>query len=135
MENNYYKEIMVNYYLIIILILFLVVYTVINYSIIKDGNIYGGNIPKTVIITGIIFLVLYIFLTWDDEEEEELIVIPKYRIINKINIKENEPKESIKKEIVVPAISEDIDAVKDIKVENSNIFIPQKNKSKFGIKF
>lgn len=144
MEDNYYKEIMINYSLIIILCLFLVVYIVINYSTIQEGNIYGGNIPKTVIITGIIFLILYIFLTWEDgdeEKEEEIVVIPKYKIIN---IRDNEPKDlskennynnkyykenPINKQQIINK-EENSD-----KIENSNIFVPLKNRSKFGIKF
>lgn len=88
-DNTYYKEIMINYALIIILCLFLVVYIVINFSVIQEGNIYGGNIPKTIIITGVIFLILYVFLTWEDEEE--IVVIPKYNINNKVNIEDNTP--------------------------------------------
>lgn len=150
-DNNYYREIMINHYLIIILCLFLVVYIVINYNTIQEGNIYGGNISKTIIISGIIFLILYIFMTWedddiDDELDENMVIIPKYRIINKINIRDNEPKEINKENNYNNKYNKDISnktqqnsinklEISDDKVENSNIFIPQKNKAKFGIKF
>lgn len=160
-DNTYYKEIMINYALIIILCLFLVVYIVINFSIIKEGNIYGGNIPKTIIITGVIFLILYIFLTWEDEEEN--VVIPKYNINNKLNIEDNSPvskgnlkiennyntkysKEQIIKDTTNNTINKNnftnkqelinnINKSSDNVIENSNIFVTQKNKAKFGIKF
>lgn len=152
-----YKEIMINYSLIIIICLFLVVYIIINYSVIQEGNIYGGNIPKTIIITGIIFLILYIFLIWEDNEQdnqqEDMILIPKYKIVNKINIKDNRDNEQqlIKdnnfntkytKEIPinnsnnVTKQNNSLNILENSeKPENSNIFVPQKNKAKFGIKF
>lgn len=152
-DNKYYREIMINYSLIIILCLFLVVYIVINYSIIQEGNIYGGNIPKTIIITGVIFLILYVFLTWDDENNEnyEDIVIPKYKINNKVIIKE-EPLNSTPKSILkisnkynskyvnensVDKVEKFINKneISDNPLENSNIFVSQKNRAKFGIKF
>lgn len=160
-DNTYYKEIMINYALIIILCLFLVVYIVINFSVIQEGKIYGGNIPKTIIITGVIFLILYVFLTW--EEEEEIVVIPKYNINNKFNNEDKSPdskgnlkienkyntkysKEQIIKDITNNRINKNnftnkqelinnIDKSSDNVIENSNIFVTQKNKSKFGIKF
>lgn len=146
-DNNYYKEIIVNYSLIIIICLFLVVYLVINYSVIQEGNIYGGNIPKTIIITGIIFLIIYIFFTWEDDDDiEEIAVIPKYKIIN---VKDNVPDKTFKIEnkhnakytesnLKENSITKNINgAQKDLNniQENSNIFVPQKNKAKFGIKF
>ena len=136
-DNNYYREIIINYSLIIILCLFLVVYIVINYSVIQEGNLYGGNIPKTIIITGIIFLILYIFLTLEEEQDvtdTDTLIIPKYRIINKLNINENEskkvskPQESFKienkynskynKENSINKLE-----ISDNKVENSKIFV------------
>jgi len=158
-DNTYYKEIMINYALIIILCLFLVVYIVINFSVIQEGNIYGGNIPKTIIITGVIFLILYVFLTW--EEEEEIVVIPKYKINNKVNIEDNSPvlksnlkienkyntkysKEQIKdttynimnkNNLANKQQLLNINKSSDNVIENSNIFVTQKNKAKFGIKF
>ena len=159
-DNTYYKEIMINYALIIILCLFLVVYIVINFSVIQEGNIYGGNIPKTIIITGVIFLILYVFLTW--EEEEEIVVIPKYNINNKLNIEDNSPvskgnlkienkyntkysKEQIIKDTTYNIMNKNnlankqqllnINKSSDNVIENSNIFVAQKNKAKFGIKF
>lgn len=160
-DNYYYKEIMINYSLIIILCLFLVVYIVINYTVIQDGNIYGGNISKTVIITGVIFLILYIFLTWEDDgidksvnknlDDREMGIIPKYKITNKIhineNIPDNESKQVLKQEnkynskYIKESLNNKQDEfikkleISDNKIENSNIFVPHKNKAKFGIKF
>lgn len=145
---DYCRQIMINHVLIIIVCLFLVVYVVINYNLINQGNIYAGNLPKTFIVTGVIFLILYIFLIWDDSEdlvmqEDDIVFVPKYKITNKINIKENT---TDKKQII------DVKPQQEFKIENkynnkyikenssngqenSNIFISNKNKSKFGIKF
>jgi hypothetical protein len=154
-DYTYYKEIMINYSLIIIICLFLVVYIVINYSIVHDGNIYDGNIPKTIIITGIIFLILYIFLTWEDDNEEEIVLIPKYKIVNKININDNirdndnnynnkytknNPENFINnndnKQEYITRQNNSVNKLEiSDKLDHSNIFVPQKNKAKFGIKF
>jgi hypothetical protein len=146
---NYCKQIVLNHTLIIILCLFLIVYIVINYNLISEGNIYGGNLPKTIIITGVIFLILYIFIIWDDEEndntqyDEELVLIPKYKIVNKINIKENSPvkeqqiENNYKPELKIENKYNNKYTKENSsnKQENSNIFISHKNKAKFGIKF
>ena len=81
-----------------------------------------------------------------DVTDTDTLIIPKYRLINKLNINENEskkvskPQESFKienkynskynKENSINKLE-----ISDNKVENSNIFVAQKNKSKFGIKF
>ena len=149
---DYCKQIMVNHTLIIILCLFLIVYIVINYSLITEGNIYGGNLPKTIIITGIIFLILYIFITWQDEdnelvEQDDIHFIPKYKIVNKINIKDDNSAESQEMQQKIQNNLQPENIIKNKynskykkeissnKFENSNIFVPQKNKAKFGIKF
>jgi hypothetical protein len=156
-DNSNYKEIMINYSLIIIVSLFLVVYFVINYDIVQEGNIYGGNIAKSIMITGAIFLILYIFLTWEDEEiEEEMIIIPKYKINNNIEINDNSPNNTkanlkIENKYNTKYTKENLtnnddlmnrenlviekQDISDNKLSNSNIFVTQKNKAKFGIKF
>jgi len=149
---DYCRQIMINHVLIIIVCLFLVVYVVINYNLINEGNIYSGNLPKTFIITGVIFLILYVFLIWDDgensiisekQEEEDVVFVPKYKIANKINIKENttethqtlntKPQQDFKIENKYNSkYTKDNSSNGQ---ENSNIFVSNKNKSKFGIKF
>ena len=145
---DYCRQIMINHVLIIIVCLFLVVYVVINYNLINQGNIYAGNLPKTFIVTGVIFLILYVFLIWDDSEdltiqEDDIVFVPKYKIANKINIKENttdktqilnvKPQQEFK--IENKYNNKYIKENSSNGQENSNIFISNKNKSKFGIKF
>jgi hypothetical protein len=152
---DFCKEIMINHTLIIILCLFLIVYIVINYSLISEGNIYGGNLPKTIIITGVIFLILYVFVIWEEDNSESMIqdeieFIPKYKIVNKINIKDNtselprevqnksQPDLIIKNKYNSKYVKENSSNKHENssnKQENSNIFVSQKNKAKFGIKF
>jgi hypothetical protein len=137
---NYCRKVLLNHVLIIIICLFVVVYIVINYNIIKNGNIYAGNFPKTFIITGIIFLILYIFMVWDDENEE-IVYVPKYKIVNKPileeqyneNIQLTQPNQELKIEnLNTKYIKENLNFNNN---DNSNIFISNKNRSKFGIKF
>lgn len=67
-DNEYYfKSIFVNYIILITLCIFVVIYIIINYDIIRMGNYYGGDITKSVLLTGIIILLLYLLATWDDE--------------------------------------------------------------------
>jgi hypothetical protein len=146
---DFCKQIMINHTLIIILCLFLIVYIVINYSLISEGNIYGGNLPKSIIITGVIFLILYVFIIWEEEENTESMVqddiefIPKYKIVNKINIKDNtsesarEVQQKLQPELIIKNKynSKYVKENSSNKQENSNIFVSQKNKAKFGIKF
>ena len=122
---------------------------IINYSLISEGNIYGGNLPKSIIITGVIFLILYVFIIWEEEDNTKSIVqddiefIPKYKIVNKINIKENtsesarEVQQKTQPELIIKNKynSKYIKENSSNKQENSNIFVSQKNKAKFGIKF
>jgi len=141
---SYCKQLVLNHVLIIILCLFLVVYIVINYNLIKEGDIYSGNLPKTFIITGVIFLILYIVLILDNEEqihelEEQEVYLPKYKIINKNNILENNQINSLKpiQEFKINTkLNNKYNKINsDIQQDNSNIFISNKNKAKFGIKF
>jgi hypothetical protein len=59
MKTHSYKDFMNNYILLIITCLFIVVYIIINYNSIKDGNITSDNLPKIIIYSGSIFLILY----------------------------------------------------------------------------
>ncbi len=62
-----FKSIFVNYIILITLCLFVVIYIIINYDIVRNGNIYGGDITKSVLLTGIIILLVYLLVTWDDD--------------------------------------------------------------------
>ncbi len=62
-----FKSIFVNYIILITLCLFVVIYIIINYDIVRNGNIYGGDITKSVLLTGIIILLVYLLATWDDD--------------------------------------------------------------------
>ena len=98
MNNNsnnmidYCRNIMINHTIILIILLFVIVYIIINYNTIIKGNILNGNFSNSIIITGIIFLITYFFILWDEESNdinkysEKIttdIKIPKYKISNK----------------------------------------------------
>ena len=139
------KNIIINNYIIIIIMLFVIVYISCNYNIIITTNILNGNFSKSIIITGIIFLITYLFITWEDIElnnnSDEEIIIPKYKILNKnINLldKNIELKGNLNTKYNTTNENLNLDLNEKINNNNelyNNIFISHKNKSKFGIKF
>jgi len=66
---SYYKSLFKNYIVLIALIVFAVVYIIINFDAVKQGDIYNGDLTKSFLITGIIVLLSYLFVTWDDDKE------------------------------------------------------------------
>jgi len=107
--GGYCKNIMINHTIILVLLLFVIVYIIINYNTIIKGDIFGGYVANPIIITGIIFLITYFFIMLDDEiddnnqietpmindntvKQQEIYnqyknnIIPKYKIINKNNM-------------------------------------------------
>jgi hypothetical protein len=64
-----YKSLFKNYIVLIALIIFVIVYIIINLDAIKLGDIYNGDLTKSLLITGIIVLLSYLFVTWDDDKE------------------------------------------------------------------
>ena len=78
-NSDDYKSILKNYIILIALIIFVVVYVIINLDIVKKGDIYNGDLTKSILLTAIIVLILYLFVTWDEDN---------YTEENKDNIKE-----------------------------------------------
>lgn len=82
--------------LLFIILLFIIVYLIINWSVVLNGNYFGGVYTKSILITGIIFLIFHMIITWDDninDSNDEIIDIPKYKLQNNldnININKNE---------------------------------------------
>ncbi len=66
---SYYKSLFKNYIILIALVVFTVVYIIINFDAVKQGDIYNGDLTKSLLITGIIVLLSYLFVTWDDDKE------------------------------------------------------------------
>lgn len=120
---DYCKYMILNHTIILILCLYVVVYIISNYDVINKDGFWKGNYIRPLMISGIIFLFCYLFIILDDTDEEESIVIPKYKISNR-KIPDRLSEEN----------NEDIDR-NNRKRENSNIFISQKDRTKFGINF
>ncbi len=49
-----------------VVLLFVIVYIVINWKQIYNGNYFYGQFVKPILISGIIFLVVHMLITWDD---------------------------------------------------------------------
>ena len=84
--GNYCRNIMINHTIILVLLLFVIVYIIINYNTIIKGDIFGGYVANTIIITGIIFLITYFFIILDEEVD---IINQNENINNIINQNEN----------------------------------------------
>jgi hypothetical protein len=110
-----------------------------NFTSITEN--YGNfGIVQPLLITAIIALLAYLFITWDDNDVSENVFIneiPAYKISNKINLL-NENKYRI-----INSVENKLDKLKLGNLnkslynveDNSNIFISQKNAGKFGLKF
>ena len=64
------KSIFVNYLILITLLLFVIIYLVLNYDVVRRGEYLKGDITKSVLLTGIAILLIYLFTTWDDSDSE-----------------------------------------------------------------
>lgn len=71
-SDNSYKSILKNYIFLIALCLFVVIYVIINLDIVKRGDIYNGDLTKSILLTAIIILLIYLFVTWDDDVEDSI---------------------------------------------------------------
>ena len=54
-----YKSIFRNYIVLIALCLFVVIYIIINFDAVKKGDIYNGDLTKSILLTAIIILLIY----------------------------------------------------------------------------
>lgn len=82
--------------LLFIILLFVIIYTIINWNTISNGNYFAGEYVKPILITGIVFLVAHMLITWDDNitnTDEEIVDIPKYKFQN--NFDNNQIKNDI----------------------------------------
>ena len=93
-----FKSLYKSYILLFIILLYIIVYMVINWNIVKDGNYFGGEYTRPILISAIIFLMFHMLITWDDNVEEiddSIIDLPKYKFkygidnVMKNNIFEN----------------------------------------------
>ncbi len=78
--------------ILFIVLLFVIIYLVINWENVYNGNYWSGEIVKPILITGILFLIGHMILTWDDNQNvsEEDLVIPKYKLGQNDNLAKNE---------------------------------------------
>lgn len=139
-NSNNYKLFFKNNLILITIFLFAVIYIIINFHIIMNGELFNGNYIKSILITAIIILIVYIYSTWDDDDKQidEISPIPKFKLkdinksidINKSNIVENKNIGKNKYLIANKSASNNLE-----KLEDTNIFISQKKLNKFGIKF
>ena len=126
--------------LFFIILLFIVVYIIINWSKVSNGNYFGGKYTKPILITGIIFLISHMLITWDDnttntdDEIKDIINIPKYKFQN--NFDNNQ----IKNDIVAAALPNQNILPEPIALHNPTTLhnqvdetIPQSLKNKYKI--
>ena len=68
--------------ILFIILLFVIIYLIINWENVYSGNYWIGEVVRPILITGIIFLIVHIILTWDDDVQisNDNLVIPKYKL-------------------------------------------------------
>lgn len=89
-----------------ILLLFVIIYIIFNYNCIRRGEYFKGDIVKPILVTGILFLIIHMLITWDDDieineddiklveenetlrESDKSIEIPKYKLGQNTNTNE-----------------------------------------------
>ncbi len=74
--------------LLFIILLFIIDYIIINWTKISENNYFSGEYTKPILITGIIFLISHMLITWDDNTtntDDEIVNIPKYKFQNNFN--------------------------------------------------
>ena len=122
---NSCKNMMINNTFMLLILLYVVVYVIINYNLIMEGHIMDGNYNKSIIVTGIIFLILYIFLTCDEESVNMDVNnnIPKYKIVNSLDKINNDNRYKL------------ANSKRSSNLFDNDIFVSQQNKSKFGLNF
>lgn len=101
-----------NHLILTCLIVFVVIYIVINYNR-PDGQFLNGNLRTPILYSAVVVLALYLYCNWDDE-------IPVYKIGNRHHMERN----SIGNTNFFGGNN-----------ENDNIFISQRQANRFGIKF
>ena len=93
---NSYKEFKMFYYsniILFIVILFVIIYIIINWENVSNGNYLSGKIVKPILISGILFLIFHMILTWDDEQfipQDNELILQKYKLGQGENQAQNE---------------------------------------------
>jgi hypothetical protein len=129
--NNYsnISNIIQSNIILISIIIFVVVFIIINYEKVVSGQTTNLNVGNPILISLVIILILYL-LTMDDDKlyKEEKLEIPKFRL-NDVNNNLENMKGGNKYKVANNLYSNMND------YENKNIFISQKYIGKYGIKF
>lgn len=84
---NSYQEFKMFYssnIILFVVILFVIIYIIINWDNVYNGIFWSGEIVKPILISGILFLILHMILTWDDDNNEinnqNELILPKYKL-------------------------------------------------------
>ena len=146
--------------ILFIILLFIIIYLIINREKIFNGEMSYGNIIGPILITGIIFIIIHLFVTWDNNYDDnenknnnDEIIFSKFKLgkdndLNNDIIGTTKNGGEIQNQPLInntPAIiskykisnkSFDINTSGNTdKLSNQNIFISQKNLNKYGLKF
>lgn len=54
--------------ILFIVLLFVIVYIIINWNFVYAGEYFSGDYVKPLLISGILFLIFHLTLTWDDDD-------------------------------------------------------------------
>jgi hypothetical protein len=126
--------------ILVVILVFAVVYIIINYNKVVSGDMKNVDIKNTIFISIIVTLILYL-LTLDNEINKEDIKIEKFNFNNFQKIENNNSKSlDVNNELDVikggskyKIANNTLSNINDF--DNQNIFISQKHIGRYGIKF
>jgi hypothetical protein len=131
MDYSNLKKLYLENILLVCILLFVIIYIIFNYSNIINGNLNSNYLVKSILFTGILILIIHLFITWDEENNNDEIIIEKF----KLGDQKQQQNGYSKYKIVNNSLdNKSITNMAD-KLSNQNIFISHKNIGKYGVKF
>ena len=129
MDYSNLKKLYLENILLVCILLFVIIYIIFNYSNIINGNLNSNYLVKSILFTGILILIIHLFVTWDEENNNEI-------IIEKFKLGDQKQQNGYSKYKIVnnSLDNKSITNMAD-KLSNQNIFISHKNIGKYGVKF
>jgi len=154
---NFNSEFYTSNIFLFIILLFVIVYIIINWDKVSSGDFFNGQLVKPILITGILFLIIHLFMTWDEETKtvDNELVIPPFKLGKDADLKGNkdistEPliqtqnkvqnqstaAQSLNNKYKIINNSLDLKSnANPDKLSNQKIFISHKKLNKYGLQF
>ena len=127
---NQIKSIYNNYFILITICIFVILYYVMNYKKAIEYNFNMNDAMKPAILTVIIVLVLYLFYGCEDNSVNSVNSNKTYRIVNKYN---QQPMSTIPQIIPIPSQTPVNQQLQKSSTLDENVFMPQSKAMRMGL--